>query len=163
MCHNLNALLLSWFCFFLSCDNSSVHHRRLKGLGRLFFRWSSRTSPMTRTNSSTLSMKSSFDQILSAGSSAPRRWARSSFTLIQFACLKSSECGTSTLGSGRSRIVMIGRWSASGGRMAGMTSHRAIGSSGVLQHQTLSGRVQLPAADWNVGIPFGRARSISFL
>ena len=47
--------------------------------------------------------------------------------------------------------------------MAGTTSHRALRSSGVLQHQMLSGRVQLLAADWNVGIPLGRVRSISFL
>ena len=47
------------------------------------------------------------------------------------------------LGEGRSRMVIIGMWSARGGHIAGTVSHQIMGLSRVLLHQTLSGLVQL--------------------
>ena len=148
---------------FLSCDSSLVHQQHLNRLGCLSFKWSSKTSPMIQTNLFTLTMNSSLDLIFATSSSDSKWWVRSLFTLIQFACLKLSMCSLVTLGNGRSRIIITRRWSASGRWIAKTTLHHAMGSSRMLLHQMLSGHIQFPATDWKFGIPWGRARSISFL
>jgi hypothetical protein len=115
---------------------------------------------MIWTRLSILSRNSSTEANRAAGEFSFKHWAKSAFT---FACLKSSVGASEAQGNGRDNSVMIGRWLAIGGRMAGRTSQHMIGSSGELHLHTLSSLVQLPVAVWYVGRPLWRARSISFL
>ena len=47
----------------------------------------------------------------------------------------------------RSKIMMIGRWSAFGGRILGLVSQEMMRFRGLFDFQTLSGLVQLPTTD----------------
>jgi hypothetical protein len=60
----------------------------------------------------------------------------------QIADLKSRDFAADKQGRGRSMIMIMGKWSASGGHMVGMVLHLMMGFSWVRLHHTLSGLVQ---------------------
>ena len=76
----------------------------------------------------------------------------------QLTARKLRDGGETALAGGRLRRLMIGKWSARGGRREGMTLQLMKRSVSHDVCQTLSGRVQLPVLHASrVGMPGGRA------
>src|ERR1700733_12276002 len=99
---------------------------------------------MITVSRSTLELNSDLVVMACAGEQRSRAEEREALNFSQSTSWKSGEGGEEVRAMGSLTMVIIGRWSASGGRRAALTSHEMMGSVSAWACQTLLGRVQFP-------------------